>query len=78
MTPSGTQLTLLTVRETQVVALLLEGLSNKGIARQLGLSPETVKEHLGRIYHKLDVSGRTELFSQARSLADLPLIRQSA
>lgn len=78
MTPSGTPLTHLTVRETQVVALLLEGLSNKGIARQLGLSPETVKDHLGRIYSKLDVSGRTELFSQARHLADLPIVRQSA
>lgn len=78
MTPSGTQLALLTVRETQVVTLLLEGLSNKGIARQLGLSPETVKDHLGRIYHKLDVSGRIELFSQTRNLVSLPAIRQSA
>jgi LuxR family maltose regulon positive regulatory protein len=75
MTPSVTQLALLTVRETQVVALLLEGLTNKGIARKLGLSAETVKDHLKRIYHKLEVSSRIELINQARDFAVPPSLR---
>ncbi len=78
MTPCGTPLALLTVRETQVVTLLLEGLTNKGIARRLGLSPETVKEHLGRVYRKLGVADRVELVSQVRDLPRLPGIRPSA
>lgn len=74
MTPSVTQLALLTARETQVIALLLEGLTNKGIARRLGLSAETVKDHVKRIYQKLDVSSRIELLNQARDFAVLPSV----
>ena len=72
---SGSPLTSLTPRETQVVALVLEGMTNKGIARQLGLSPDTVKEHLGRICRKLNLSDRFELISHMR---DLPALRLSA
>ena len=45
-------------RESEVVALLVNGLSNREIADQLMLGEETVKTHLRHIYKKLDVSDR--------------------
>ena len=48
----------LTSRETEVLALLTQGLPNKVIARQLGISPKTVGNHVEHIYTKLDVSNR--------------------
>jgi DNA-binding NarL/FixJ family response regulator len=51
---------LLSPREREVFALLPKGLSNKEIARELGLRDVTVKVHLKHIYQKLDVSNRTE------------------
>lgn len=58
----------LTPRETDVLPLLAQGFSNKEIARQLGLSPDTVKDHLARLYAKLQASDRTEAVSRAREL----------
>lgn len=52
---------LLTPREEQVVALVAEGLSNRHIALELGLSEHTVKKYLFRIFDKLGVSTRVEL-----------------
>jgi HD-GYP domain-containing protein (c-di-GMP phosphodiesterase class II) len=48
----------LTAREQQVLCLLARGLPNKAIARQLGISPKTVSNHLEHIYLKLAVSNR--------------------
>lgn len=50
----------LTAKERNVLRLLSEAKSNKEIARELGLSPETIKSHLQKIYVKLNVSSRTE------------------
>ncbi|MDO4569350.1 MAG: response regulator transcription factor [Planctomycetia bacterium] len=50
----------LTAREEQVLRRLAMGLSNKEIASQLEVSIETVKEHLHRIFRKLDVQDRTQ------------------
>lgn len=50
----------LTKRETEVVDLLPEGHTNKGIAGLLGISEHTVETHLDRIFRKLDVQSRTE------------------
>lgn len=50
----------LTKRETEIVDLLPEGHTNKGIANLLGISEHTVETHLDRIYRKLDVQSRTE------------------
>ncbi|MGH9202722.1 MAG: response regulator transcription factor [Vicinamibacterales bacterium] len=50
----------LTPRETQVLALLAEGLPNKVIAERLGISDQTVKFHLASIMGKLGASNRLE------------------
>jgi DNA-binding NarL/FixJ family response regulator len=49
----------LTLRETDIVRLIADGLSNKEIGARLTLSEKTVKSHLGRIFAKLKISGRT-------------------
>ncbi|ODC02278.1 hypothetical protein BFW38_00715 [Terasakiispira papahanaumokuakeensis] len=54
----------LTERETQLVPLLRQGLSNKAIARELGIAPSTVKTHLDHLYRKLGVNNRTELIGR--------------
>jgi DNA-binding NarL/FixJ family response regulator len=48
----------LTQRESEVAMLLLQGLENKIIARELGLQVGTVKIHLHHIYRKLGVPNR--------------------
>jgi DNA-binding NarL/FixJ family response regulator len=52
---------LLTAREEQVVALVADGLSNREVAAELGLSEHTVKKYLFRIFDKLGISSRVEL-----------------
>lgn len=49
----------LTNRESDVMALLVEGLTNKVIADKLFITPNTVKRHLKSIFHKLDVNTRS-------------------
>jgi RNA polymerase sigma factor (sigma-70 family) len=50
----------LTPREREVLAQIAEGLTNKEIARQLGVSPATIKAHVERIIAKLGVADRTQ------------------
>jgi DNA-binding NarL/FixJ family response regulator len=50
----------LTERETEILDLLSKGYINKEIAEQLSISPDTVHNHLRRIYEKLQVRTRTE------------------
>lgn len=59
----------LTLREADIVHLILRGLRNKEIASKLRLSEGTVKMHLHHIYGKLRVGGRTQL---AMSMAGAP------
>jgi DNA-binding NarL/FixJ family response regulator len=49
----------LTARETEVLSLLAEGLTDAQIADRLVLSARTVQAHLRSIYSKLDVTTRT-------------------
>lgn len=58
----------LTGQEVRVLERLAAGQSNKEIARTLGLSPNTVKTHVGNLYAKLEVSRRTQAVSKARDL----------
>jgi DNA-binding NarL/FixJ family response regulator len=50
----------LSEREREVLALLVEGLANKLIARRLQISEKTVKSHLTRIFRELGVTDRTQ------------------
>ena len=50
----------ITEAELRVLKAVSRGLSNKRIARELGVTQQTVKFHLTNIYRKLDVSNRTE------------------
>jgi DNA-binding NarL/FixJ family response regulator len=50
----------LTPRESDILALLSEGLSNKEIAERVKISYDTVRAHLRHIYEKLHVRSRTE------------------
>lgn len=55
----------LTARELDVLAALADGLSNKAIARRLGISFHTAKFHVGGILAKLDADSRTEAVTRA-------------
>ncbi len=52
----------LTPRERDLVVLVMKGLGNKDIARQLDLGEQTVKNALFALYQKLGIASRTELF----------------
>jgi LuxR family maltose regulon positive regulatory protein len=62
----------LSAREREVLHLIALGKTNPEIAEQLVVSPGTVKAHASHIYHKLDVSNRTEAVARARALGLLP------
>ncbi len=50
----------LTARESEILTLLAEGLSNKEIAQKTNITVGTIRTHLEHIYKKLHVRGRTE------------------
>lgn len=58
--PADSPLRSLTERQRQTLLLLVQGLSNKEIARQLGLLESTVKAHLKVILKKLGAGNRTQ------------------
>lgn len=51
---------LLTNRELEVLKLITKGINNKGIAKKLGVTDKTVRNHLSSIFKKIDVSDRTQ------------------
>jgi DNA-binding CsgD family transcriptional regulator len=55
-------------RELEVLQRLASGHSNKEIARQLAVSPNTVKTHVANLFDKLEVKRRTEAIHKAREL----------
>jgi DNA-binding NarL/FixJ family response regulator len=50
----------LSAREREVLAMVAEGLPNKLIARELGISEKTVKAHLTSVFRRIDVTDRTQ------------------
>lgn len=60
--------TSLTQRETDILALLAEGRSNRDISQVLFLSEKTVKAHLAAVFRKLGVSNRTQAAMAAVSM----------
>lgn len=55
----------LSERECEVLALVVEGFTNREIGEELGIARNTVKNHLRSIYGKLDVKNRTEAAAYA-------------
>ena len=62
----------LTTRECEILERLASGRSNKELARELGISPNTVKTHVARLYEKLEVQKRVQAIEKARWLALIP------
>lgn len=58
----------LSPRESEIIALISEGFSNKEIANRLGITDGTVKTHRKKIYEKLEVSTRSQAIERAREL----------
>src|SRR5262245_30745402 len=65
-------MTALSPRERGVLQLVGDGRSNKEIARQLGISPETVKSHIEHLFAKLAVHRRTQAISLAKDFGLVP------
>jgi DNA-binding NarL/FixJ family response regulator len=55
----------LTAKEQQVIAAMVDGLSYKMIAARLGVSLETVRQHIKNIYRKLHVNSKTEVITRS-------------
>ncbi|MEL7189393.1 MAG: LuxR C-terminal-related transcriptional regulator [Pseudomonadota bacterium] len=62
----------LTRRECEILDHLAKGASNKEIARELGVSPNTIKTHIANLYLKLEVTGRGKAVEAARALELIP------
>src|SRR4029077_6064299 len=58
----------LSAREGAILKLIAEGQSNKEIALNLAIAPETVKSHVKHIFTKLNVEKRAQAVSRAQSL----------
>jgi DNA-binding NarL/FixJ family response regulator len=65
MRPSGVRLS---ARERMIVLLMGHGLTNKMIARKLGIAPDTVKTHAKNIFWKLTVQSRAQAVYRASEL----------
>ena len=63
----------LSAREHMIVLLMGHGLTNKMIARQLSIAPETVKSHAKRIFWKLAVQTRAQAVYRASALGLIAL-----
>jgi DNA-binding NarL/FixJ family response regulator len=59
-------------RELEVLQRLAAGRSNKEIAAQLEVSPNTVKTHVARLFEKLGAKRRTDAINKARELGIVP------
>ena len=55
----------LTLRESEVLALMVDGLNNIDIAKKLVIAPSTVKTHVSSILSKLEATNRTEAVAKA-------------
>ncbi|WGS52952.1 helix-turn-helix transcriptional regulator [Paraburkholderia sp. D15] len=75
---AGGHLADLTARERDVFACLCNGLADKEIARELGLAPNTVRNHVATIYAKLDVHSRGEAIVWAQTRGHFGLTPGSA
>jgi DNA-binding NarL/FixJ family response regulator len=56
----------LSAREQSVLAMVADGLTNRQIAAELGLSPHTIKDHVSTIYRRLGATNRATAIKRAR------------
>jgi DNA-binding NarL/FixJ family response regulator len=63
----------LTSREREILALVASGTSNKGVARALSVSANTVKFHLAAVFDKLNAATRAEAVAEAIRRGELSL-----
>lgn len=66
--PRTPQLPDLTMRQRDILGLLVEGLSNKEIGRKLSLSHFTIRNHISQIMRLLDVSSRKGIIAKLAEL----------
>ena len=62
----------ISARELTVLHALAAGRSNKEIAIELDVSPNTVKTHVAKLFEKLDAKRRTDAINRARELGIVP------
>lgn len=55
----------LTARERDILTLWAKGFQQKEIARQLSLSPQTIKKHLRNVYKKLNAHNKVQALTKA-------------
>lgn len=56
----------LTTRQGEILAMIIQGLPNKRIAKELNLSEQTVKEHISGILNRMGVKNRIEVITKLR------------
>ena len=66
--PGGCEIPALTARQTEILALLAAGHSNKEIRYRLGIAERTVRAHLTELFHHLGVHSRMQAVIRAREL----------
>lgn len=66
--PANPDVPALTERESEILALIASGATNREIASTLFLSPHTVKEHTSAVYRKLGVRNRAEAVERSQRL----------
>ena len=65
--------TILTAREKRVFELLIDNMSTKGIASELGISEKTVRNHISNVMQKLGVNGRAGAVVELLKLKELSI-----
>jgi DNA-binding CsgD family transcriptional regulator len=63
--PEGDRFPVLTVREIQILQLLVDGLTNTEMGGKLFLSDQTIKKYLSRMMQKLDLKNRVQMTAYA-------------
>ena len=65
----------LSQRETGILQLMADGMSNKQIAQSLGVTPETIKTHAKSIFAKLATRTRAQAVARAEAIGELARVR---
>jgi DNA-binding NarL/FixJ family response regulator len=70
----------LSMRQSQILFLITEGMDNKTIAHHLGISDKTVKNQLTTVFRKLNVQSRTQaaIWALRQNASDAPRFRNAS